>query len=326
MSWETFRTVADKVLAHGRTRLFSFSGMGEPLLNSNIARFIGRVSPHVETILTTNGFLLSNDVINALLEAGLHSLTLSFDGADAESYERIMANLRFERTQDAIRRLVSTASGRLNVMANVTVSKLTKDQLPAIRARLNEMGIEHIIYSKCHSRGGSLQDGSICDTPPSPLDTRCDIFAATTFVAWDGYVLACCQDLAGVGMMGDLTQMTMPELAMERARILEEGVHFPMCPECNDLYRAAEESPPPGGSLSEWIYRLYESEDSRQAALTQALRLTESDVVKLRSQLVAYEEENLQLRQLVSSYEQGRFIRLMRWLHEKRRGLDRDEL
>lgn len=323
MSWETFRTVADKVLAHGQTQLFSFSGMGEPLLNSNIAKFIGHVSPHVQTILTTNGFLLSNEIINSLLEAGLHGLTLSFDGADAESYERIMVNLRFERTQDSVRRLVSMANGRLNVMANVTVSKLTKDQLPAIRARLNEMGIEHIIYSHCHSRGGNLQDSSICDTPASTLLERCDIFATTTFVAWNGSVLACCQDLAGVGVLGDLAQMTIDELAMKRARVLEEGVHFPMCPDCDDLNRLATENPPPGGSLSEWIYRLYESEDSRQAALTQALRLTESDVAELRSQLVAYEEENLQLRQLVSGYEQGRLMRLMRWMHEKRHGLGR---
>ncbi len=323
MTWPTFQAVADRALAFGQTRSFSFSGFGEPLLNRDLVSFIAYVSPHVETMLTTNGFLLDEPTIAGLLEAGLHHLVISFDGADAETYERIMVGLDFERTQAAVRRLVALDNPRLELTANVTVSKLTRDLLPVIKAHLNQLGIEDITYSLCHSRGGWLRDRTICSTPPPPPTERCDIFARTTFVAWDGSVLACCQDLGGEGFMGNLSQMSMQELADQRARVMEEGVSFPMCAECNDFYRLSDDQPPPGATLNEWIYRLYESEDSRQAGLTQALRSTEHELASVRAERDALQEETIHLRRLVSDYENGRFMRLMRWFQAQRKRLSK---
>jgi organic radical activating enzyme len=321
MSWETFQAVADKVLAFGQTELFSFSGIGEPTLNPLLARFIAYVSPYVQTNLSTNGSLLSEAAIQALLEAGLHTLILSFNGADATTYEQIMVNLHFDQVQTAMRRLVSMADGRIKRLANVTVSDLTQSQLPAIKSRLNDWGIEQIMYSPCHSRGGNFRDGAICSTPPPPATTRCDLFASTTFVAWNGLILACCQDLTGAGVMGDLIQKPMEELAAERDQILREGVHFPMCPDCNDLNRLSQDEPPPGTYLNEWIYRLYESEDSRTATLTEALRLADRQLANAHSQVAALEAENMQLHRLVAAYEKGHFIRFMRQVARWRKKL-----
>jgi hypothetical protein len=135
-------------------------------------------------------------------------------------------------------------------------------------------------------------------------------------------VLACCHDIAGVGVLGNLAQgragLRIEDLAAKRAKILEKGVHFPMCSECNDLYRLARDNPPPGRTLNEWIYRLYESEDSRQASLTEALRLLEEELAGAQVQLDSLAEENARLGQAVSGYEQMRVIRLLRWLNEQR--------
>lgn len=323
MSWETFQSIADKALAFGQTWAFNFSGIGEPLLNRDLGRFVAYVSPHAETFMTTNGSLLNEAMIDALLEAGLHHLTFSFNGADAESYEHIMANLDFERTQGAVRRLAALADGSLHLQANVTVSKLTQDELPAIQQCLNEMGIEDIVYSLCHSRGGQFHDSVICDYLPPPPTTRCDLFADNTFVAWDGSVLACCQDLGGIAVLGDLMEMSMEELDSKRATILKEGVGFPMCPECDDIYRLYHDEPPPGHSLSEWIYRLYESKDGRVAALTEALRSAEGKLAEARSQLAVLDVENARLCQTIAGYESGRFIRFTHWLHTQRSRLRR---
>jgi hypothetical protein len=308
-------------LDYGQTHGFNFSGIGEPLLNRDLARFVSYVAPHTTTYLTTNGSLLSESKIDALLQAGLHHITLSFDGADAESYERIMVNLDFSQTLGAIQRLVTTANDQLAIWANVAVSKLTRDQLPQITEILRDLGIKNVMYSLCHSRAGSLIDEAICEPQPPPPTSRCDIFVDNTFVAWDGSVLACCQDVAGAAILGDLTTMPMESLANVRRQILERGVDFPMCPDCDDIYRLYHDEPPPGASLSEWIYQLYENEDSRTAALTNALRLTETELEDVRSQLAVLESENAHLRQTVAGYERGRFVRLMRWLHFQRERL-----
>jgi hypothetical protein len=66
--------------------------------------------------------------------------------------------------------------------------------------------------------------------------------------------------------------------------------------------------------LSEWIYRLYESEDGRTTTLTQALQQTEKQLSAAQSQLADLRAENARLQQTVAGYERGRFIRLMRWM------------
>lgn len=323
MSWETFQTVADKVLAFGQTEMFSFSGFGEPMLNANLPRFISYVSPHARTILTTNGSRITENTIQDLLEARLDTMILSFNGADAETYEHIMRNLRFGQVQQALHQVRSLSQGQLKLLANVTVSNLTKGSLPAIKAYLNEAGIEHIIWAQCHSRGGTLDDRAICETPRPPHTSRCDIFAGTTFVAWDGLALACCHDLTGAGEIGELTRMLMTELEARRAKILEEGVDFPMCSDCNDLYRLSDGEPPHSVSLNEWIYRLYESEDSRTETLTTALRQSEEELANLRTQLANIEAQNAELCQKIADYDQGTLMRLARWSAHQRDRLGR---
>jgi hypothetical protein len=314
MRYDAFRRIADKALAFGQTEGFNFSGIGEPLLNPDIPRFVAYVSGHAETYLTTNGALLTQETAEALLEARLGQITVSFDGADTAAYERIMVGLDFDETTRALRRLVDLADGRVVLLANVAVSELTRGQLPAIRQRLADLGIHNVLFSLCHSRGGALRDETICHFHPPPRTQRCDIFADNTFVAWDGRVLACCQDLAGTAVLGDLTSMSMEELASIRRRILDEGVDFEMCEECDDIYRFYHDEPPAGASLSEWIYHLYESEDSRLAMLTSALRRREQELAKAKAQGETLESEIEQLRATIADYEQGRFIRFMNWL------------
>jgi hypothetical protein len=228
-----------------------------------------------------------------------------------------MVGLDFEETTRALRRLVDLASGQLAILANVAVSELTRGQLPAIRQRLAGIGIDNVLFSLCHSRGGALRDEAICHFHPPPRTRRCDIFADNTFVAWDGQVLACCQDVAGSAVLGDLTTMSMEELAAIRRRILDEGVDFEMCEECDDIYRFYHDEAPAGASLSEWIYHLYESEDSRLAMLADALRQREGELAEARAQAETLEDEIEQLRATIADYERGRFIRFMNWLRDR---------
>lgn len=94
-----------------------------------------------------------------------------------------------------------------------------------------------------------------------------------------------------------------------------------MCADCDDLWRLGHDQPPPGASLNEWVYRLYESEDSRTAALTEALRLRDRQMAEVQAQTAALDRENARLRETVEGYESGRFIRFTRWLHRQRERL-----
>ncbi len=83
--------------------------LGEPLLNREVPRFIRRI--HEENVakevkITTNGSLLTHELIDDIIGAGLDELVISLNGLKDEDFERV-ANTRvsFERVYDNIKYL-----------------------------------------------------------------------------------------------------------------------------------------------------------------------------------------------------------------------------
>ena len=299
MTWDTFQIIADKLLSHGRTRLVDFAGMGEPTLNPGLPRFIEYLKGHVETFITTNASALTSHNIEKLIEAGLGTFIVSFNGADAAIYELMMGGLSFQRAQNHLQDLVQRADGKAKVTANVSVTRQTQPHLKEIRRYLEDVGVHEIIFSKCHSRGGHLKEPSICATPlPPAAVSRCDIFDGTLFVAWNGDVLACCHDLDGVGRLGNLVTGPVAEIDQSKGARRGKGAVFAMCAECNDVYRFGLDSTPDGHPLSEWIYELYAAESEPSARLVNLIREAEQRAQRAEA--------------LVTAYERGRFIRFTR--------------
>lgn len=95
-------------LADAGVRVLAFSG-GEPLLRPDLFTLIEHaVQRGLTTNVCTNGSLVDDDKAQRLKEAGLHSVTVSLDGACAETHD----NLRhfpglFDLAVRAIRTLVS---------------------------------------------------------------------------------------------------------------------------------------------------------------------------------------------------------------------------
>jgi len=83
-------------------------GMGEPLLNTGLfdmVRYATTKGIRVET--NTNGTLLSERTCQQILDSGLGSISISLDGATAETFERIRARASFPHVVQNIRRLVA---------------------------------------------------------------------------------------------------------------------------------------------------------------------------------------------------------------------------
>ncbi|PJF46591.1 MAG: radical SAM protein [Chloroflexi bacterium] len=336
MTWETFQVVADKVLAYGKTQAIDFAGMGEPTLNPHLPRFIAYFKGKIPTYITTNASALTPKNVERLIEAGLGTLIISYNGADAETYELMMGGLNFERAEKYIAHAVQLAQGRMRVVANVSVTRQTRPKLAEIRRRLNDLGIEKISFSLCHNRGGHLKGDGICDTPIPPRSIKqCDIFDYTLFVAWTGEVLACCHDLDGVGKIGNLVTQPLEDIVRYKEGLRGQGAIFPMCATCNDLYRFSGQANIAGTPVSEWVYALHADQSELAnlyiAALRQRDALVEAQraqtdqarseaeqykqqLAEVESRLAALEARAQRAEALVSAYEQGRFIRLVRTL------------
>ena len=259
MDWDTYQTVVDQVLNHTPNHNFEFAGMGEPLLNPLIYRFIDYLRGKSPTSVTSNASALTPANTEKLIQAGLNHLTISFNGEDKTIYELMMGGLNFERAEKNLRNAILMAQGtQMVVGANVSVTRQTQERLADIRKYLNDAGVTDIYFSKCHNRGGFLKGDLVCTTPAPPSESyRCDIFKNTLFVAWTGEILSCCHDLSGATSLGDLHSLKLNSVLENKERITQSGVRFDICRNCNDLYRFMDDQPVGSKDIGDWIYNLY---------------------------------------------------------------------
>lgn len=98
MSYEEYLEIAVQMeeLYHANgnvcTKNIRICGFGEPLMNRDVARIVRHARTHglSERIeITTNGSLLTHELSDALIDAGLTRLLISVQGVTAEKYKEI---------------------------------------------------------------------------------------------------------------------------------------------------------------------------------------------------------------------------------------------
>jgi MoaA/NifB/PqqE/SkfB family radical SAM enzyme len=110
MNSKTFDRIIEGLKAFSPKPTVFFGGFGEPLSHPSIVDMVARVKALGITVeLITNGTLLTREMSNLLIEAGLDMLWVSLDGATPESYAdvrlgaalpEVLANLaNFRRTR-----------------------------------------------------------------------------------------------------------------------------------------------------------------------------------------------------------------------------------
>lgn len=110
MKWELFeKCICDLGEFPEKVRTLRFVGMGEPLLHPDIVRMVklakeANVANRIEII--TNGSLLTHEISDGLVEAGLDRLVVSLQGTSATKYKDVCGvELDFDKFVDGIRYL-----------------------------------------------------------------------------------------------------------------------------------------------------------------------------------------------------------------------------
>ncbi len=103
-------------------------------------------------------------------------------------FAKMMGGLSYDSVLGNLRKSIRLSNGsRLKIQANLSITKANQDRISRIGKMLEEEGVGPVTYSLCHSRGGNLQDKSVCDTPPMPVERwTCDVMKNTLFVDWRG--------------------------------------------------------------------------------------------------------------------------------------------
>lgn len=116
---------------------------GEALMRDDLPAIVARIRSHrMIACLNSNGILLGTPRLNAVIEAGLHAVTLSLDTMDADVYQRVRGiplSLVLNGL-DAIAEIQKTHSN-LNASVNCVVSRANLNQILPLVERCHAHGI-----------------------------------------------------------------------------------------------------------------------------------------------------------------------------------------
>lgn len=104
MSWHIFHKLLNELISFPEVHAMSFAGCGEPLVHPRIVEMVGHAHQRgMRTEMTSNGLLLTPDLADALLHAGLDRFVVSIDGSDdaygdirsSASLRRVVGNVQY---------------------------------------------------------------------------------------------------------------------------------------------------------------------------------------------------------------------------------------
>lgn len=252
MDLAMFERLCDEVKDFALHRLNLFMS-GESTLNQQLPEMIAIARARkIYTRLHTNATVLSKAFSERLIRSGLDMISMSFEGEDKQRYEQLRIRAKYETTLARIRDFLEVKRDLKSVQPLVQV-QVIKDFDPALLApQVSETfkelfaGLPVDRYSAVwfHSFGELLGPDSQQKYATGPEYTHCRQIWHRFAITWDGKVDACCVDLDGELLMGDVRQQTVRELwnSPGMVRLRERLAHkayqdISPCRGCNWLWQ-----------------------------------------------------------------------------------------
>ncbi len=244
MSEDTFNRFLDHVPL-GVSDSLAFVGIGEPTLNRQLPDFIRRARTRypklMNTWVTTNGTLLNPRVLPPLLEAGLHTLDVSFNGIERATYERMMLGANYEKVLANLAYAaeeIERSNSDTCLQVNFIVTEENGHEEEQIKAFWRARGITRFRVQYMHNRAGLTDlEGMTSVDAPGLACRSCQVFDVIQFITWEGDVLYCCHDIPRGEKIGNVRNDTWADIELRKRRIAREG-HWPsMCAACTDPQR-----------------------------------------------------------------------------------------
>jgi MoaA/NifB/PqqE/SkfB family radical SAM enzyme len=126
-------------------RILSLLGIGEPLLHPRFPEMVAYAARknwgwHIST--TSNGMLLTDELGDRLIDAGLNEMRISIDGPDKEHVEKMRKGAKFDKIIDNFRRFRRKTDMRMAM--NVVMSSINLDSLRGLIPFALDLGVNHL--------------------------------------------------------------------------------------------------------------------------------------------------------------------------------------
>ncbi len=230
---------------------------GEPLLHRHMPELLRYGKERgVRLHVNTNATILREKQARMLIEQGAAKVTISFDGPDKATYEKMRKGARYETTLENVRQFLALVR---EYRANGWKTPYTVMQVilpydpqspgPAVPAHMKELfaGLPVDEWDPIwpHGWAGTMLDNGV--VPAQPYGEHyhpCNWLWKSLAIYWDGRVASCCADFSGDQIIGDVRTQTLREIwngeAMVRLRRLQvEGRYkeASLCSGCDALWQ-----------------------------------------------------------------------------------------
>lgn len=150
ISLELFDKIKKELFPH--LKQLGMSGLGESLLCKDFLFMLKEANNYkIYTFLYDNGTLLTDELINGLINYGLNEYLVSIDGAKRETFEQIRLGARFDEVITNVRRLNKIKAQRHSDHPEIKVQFVAMreniKELPAMIPLISSIGASELIVN-----------------------------------------------------------------------------------------------------------------------------------------------------------------------------------
>ena len=200
-------------------KIITLSFFGEPFLDKTIVKKIKYAKEKGMTVgFYSNASLLTEELSKEIIEAKLDSITISFDGATKETYEKIRKNLKFEVTKRNVLGLINIRKrlNKKNPKINLVLVELEENKRE-IKKFYNEWKekVEGINIINMRNWANDIQKEGTKESFHFNKKIKrkpCALIWLKMVVDWNGDVVLCCDDWNHSTILGNLKNQTIEEI------------------------------------------------------------------------------------------------------------------
>ncbi|GHU50043.1 radical SAM protein [Clostridia bacterium] len=228
MDWELYTKIADELAEkYPKTNLW-YGVYGEPLLvGAEKIREIVRYADErgLTTWMTTNGVLLSDEVCDALIDAGLDNITIAVDGFSAGVYESIRVGAKRDKVYANVLHLrdkVKAKGSKMYIDVQLIEMDENKNEIKDFLKFWADSRIPVRIRGRM-TWAGNIELGANIDKQKDRI--ACGFTFSQLCILWDGKVVSCANDINAMCVLGDASKNTLGNIWEDKLAAFTR-IHF----------------------------------------------------------------------------------------------------
>lgn len=166
MSGEVFASLLQGIADFGDVQTLAFAGFGEPLLHPGFADMVKQAtSKGLRTEVTTNALLLTRELAQNMINAGIDQLVVSIDGTSAESFGDVRTGASLERVVKNVQQFSKLGETRSDsppvIGIEFVAMRSNVHELPRLQHIAKRIGARFILISNVLIYAAELQEEAL---------------------------------------------------------------------------------------------------------------------------------------------------------------------